>query len=69
MCAEDLGGLSEEHRDDVLSDMLYPLVAAANPALAREITGMLIKLSDNELLDLLMPQDPVAGAVQSRSSE
>ena len=57
--------MQEERRGTILGDMLYPHVAAANPALAGKITRMLVEMPDDELLELLMPQDPLAGAIPS----
>ena len=52
----------------MLGERLYPLIAILEPERAGKITGMLLELNDNELFELLMPQDMSAGAAAVRDN-
>ena len=64
----ELEQLEEEARDSMLGERLYPLIAILEPERAGKITGMLLELNDNELFELLMPQDMSAGAAAVRDN-
>ena len=64
----DLEPLEEEARDSMLGNKLYALVAILEPTRAGKVTGMLLELSDNELLELLLPADCTAGVAALRDN-
>ena len=60
--AAQLEGVEEEARDAMLGERLYALICHVDGPRAGKITGMLLELEDGEILELLWPAEPLAGA-------